>query len=271
LLLAFLAPAASCWAQDGRAAAAELAAANGWQRHEIQAGRFLLTTYSHIDAPGDPWLVVYLEGDGFPWKTRTELSDDPTPRNPHTLELAVLDPAPNKVYIARPCQYLDADELARCPSEFWSFSRYAPQVVEAMNAAITQYATGTGARHLRLVGYSGGGQIAALVASDRDDVAELVTVAANLDHKAWTGVHNITPLDGSLNAADVAAAIEDIPQVHFVGAEDTNVTAAVVEAYVARMDDPSNTLLVVVDGMSHNCCWPEVWTDLLQTYVLGTN
>ena len=129
-VLAFGTPA---WAQDGRDVAAMLAEEHGWRHHEIQAGDFLLTAYSRIDAPTDRSLVIYIEGDGYPWKTRTELSDDPTPRKARTLELAVQDPAPNKVYIARPCQYLDPDDLADCPSDYWSFQRYAPEVVDAIN------------------------------------------------------------------------------------------------------------------------------------------
>jgi hypothetical protein len=266
---AFATPAFAANAADGRETAAKLAAANGWQYHEMMAGDFLLTTYSRIDEPSLPSLVVYIEGDGYPWKTRTELSDDPTPRHPITLQLAVLDPAPNKVYIGRPCQYLDPQQLAACPSDWWSFKRYAPEVVDAIDMAITRFVGGTGARHLRLVGYSGGGLLAALITARRGDVEELVTVAANLDQRAWTELHDVTPLDGSLNAADVALEIEHVPQVHFVGADDDNVTLAVVDAYVGRMDDASSTEVVVVDGMAHNCCWPKAWPELLATYVLG--
>jgi hypothetical protein len=269
IVLAVLAPALSAVAEDGRQAAAMLAEENGWQLYAMTANGFLLTTYSRIADPGDPALVVYIEGDGFPWKSRTELSDDPTPRTPRTLQLAILDPAPNKVYIARPCQYLSAEELARCPSDLWSFKRYAPEVIDAIDLVVTRFVGGTGAKHIRLVGYSGGGLVAALIAARRDDVDELVTVAANLDHRAWTELHGVSPLDGSLNAADVATSVEHIPQVHMVGAQDDNVTRGVVDAYVARMDDPSMTEVVVVDGMSHNCCWTDVWPELLETYVLG--
>jgi hypothetical protein len=71
------------------------------------------------------------------------------------------------------------------------------------------------------------------------------------------------------NAADIAAAIQDIPQVHFVGAADDNVPLPVVEAYVAHMDDASSTRIVVVEGMSHNCCWADAWPDLLATRATG--
>ncbi len=259
------------WAQDGRDVAASLAEENGWRHHQIQADKFLLTAYSRIDEPANRSLVIYIEGDGYPWKTRTELSDDPTPREARALELAVQDPAPNKVYIARPCQYLDPDDLAACPSDYWSFQRYAPEVVAAINRAITQFVGGTGARHVRLVGYSGGGLIAALITERRGDVEELVTVSANLDHKAWTDLHDISPLEGSLNAADVAVLIQDVPQVHFVGADDDNVTPAVAQSYLARMTDPSNTEIVVVEGMSHNCCWTDVWPLLLNNHLTGVD
>ena len=110
-----------------------------------------------------------------------------------------------------------------------------------------------------------------MIAERRDDVEELVTVAANLDHKAWTGLHDISPLEGSLNAADVAALIQNVPQVHFVGADDDNVTPAIAQSYLARMTDPSNTKIVVVEGMSHNCCWTEIWRDLLHNHRIGEN
>ncbi|GAB2181920.1 hypothetical protein DLREEDagrD3_21430 [Denitratisoma sp. agr-D3] len=49
-----------------------------------------------------------------------------------------------------------------------------------------------GARRLTLVGYSGGA--AALLAARCSDVVRLVTIAGNLDHRAWTRYHHITTL-----------------------------------------------------------------------------
>jgi hypothetical protein len=44
--------------------------------------------------------------------------------------------------------------------------------------------------------------VASLVAARRHDVVRLVTVAGNLDHLAWTTLHGVSPLTGSLNPAD---------------------------------------------------------------------
>ena len=64
--------------------------------------------------PGAALLSVYIEGDGLPWATRTELSDDPSPRSARVLKLAVQDNAMNAAYLARPCQYLPTEVLVVC-------------------------------------------------------------------------------------------------------------------------------------------------------------
>jgi esterase/lipase len=49
-----------------------------------------------------------------------------------------------------------------------------------MDAAVTALKRASGASRLRLVGYSGGGVMAMLLAARRDDVAQVVTIAAPL-------------------------------------------------------------------------------------------
>lgn len=253
------------WLAPARA----LAERNGWEEGRIDAGLFQLTAFRRLEGEEDGLLVVYIEGDGYAWKSANELSSDPTPRQPRVLELAVQDPAGNVVYLARPCQYLPDNEIGRCPPVLWSVSRYTEEVIEALDIAIDSLKREADAERVRLVGVSGGGTLAALVAARRDDVVGLVTVAANLDHELWTGRHGLTPLIDSRNAADVAAFIEDIPQVHFVGARDDNVTRAEVDAYVARMEDGSSTQVVVVPAFDHTCCWARDWPRLLEQHPVG--
>ncbi len=263
-----IAPDSAIADEDGRVAATRLAETNGWKYHRVQAGDFLLTAYSRITDPADQTLAIYIGGDGAAWPSPTQPPVDPTPRVPRTFELAVRDPSPNSVYIARPCQFLDAESLAQCSPDYWFMARYAPEVVASMDLMVDYFVRTTRSEQVRLFGYSGGGVIAALVAANRDDVAEIVTVAANLDHEAWTTFHGISRLRDSLNAASVAAELAAVPQVHFVGADDTNVPVVVAEAYLARMPDDALTEIVVVDGMAHNCCWVDVWPDLLAAYGL---
>ena len=114
-----------------------------------------------------------------------------------------------------------------------------------------------------LVGYSGGGAIAALIAARRPNVAWLVTVAANLDHKYWTNLHNLTPLSGSLNPADYAARLQSLPQLHLVGGKDTIVPPQVSQSYVNKFTDTSHIKVRRMTGFDHECCWVKVWPQLL--------
>ena len=206
-------------------------------------------------------LVIYIEGDGRVARTRTRLSQDPTPRNPVGLKLALADPSPSVLYIARPCQYLDEEQLATCAPRYWSLSRYAEEVVAATEQVISralEMADRPGMR-IGLVGYSGGGAVAALVAARRGDVSWLVTVAGNLDHEKWTEIHELTPLLDSLNPPDYAPALQEIPQLHLVGEEDTNIPLGVAESYLDAFSDLDKIKVEVVPDTDHHCCWETTW------------
>ena len=69
-----------------------------------KAGQFIVHGRERYDKPGND-LNIYLEGDGLAWVSRREPSRDPTPDNPIGLRLAAIDPAPNVIWLARPCQY----------------------------------------------------------------------------------------------------------------------------------------------------------------------
>ncbi len=116
---------------------------------------------------------------------------------------------------------------------------------------------------IALFGYSGGGAIAALVAARRDDVGSLVTVAGNLDHVAWTSLHKVSPLHGSLNPAAAATSLRNLPQVHFVGGDDAIVPPSIAESYRARIPESERVAIEVIAGYGHRCCWENDWPDLL--------
>lgn len=206
-------------------------------------------------------LIIYIEGDGFAWKNRHTLSEDPTPKNPIALRLAVQDQAPKVLYLGRACQYTDGVS-SDCHPRYWSSHRYSPEVVNAMNDAVNQAKRMARADSVNLVGFSGGGVVAALLAVRRRDVTKLITIAANLDHATWTSHHNVTPLDGSLNPADFAVQLQSVPQIHFIGGKDDIVPESVVRAYQSRMADPSLTEIRVIPEYDHHCCWVGIWPRL---------
>ncbi|MEI6987550.1 MAG: alpha/beta hydrolase [Rhodospirillaceae bacterium] len=245
---------------DRRSAASVLAAGAGFQPVRFDGGEFVLAGY--IRGGGAPVLTAYIEGDGLAWVSRYVLSDDPTPGHPVGLELAVADPSPSVLYLGRPCQYVMPPDDRGCSPKYWSSHRFAPEVIVAVNRAIDQAKVRTGAVRVVLVGYSGGGDVAVLAAAARSDVAALATVAAPIDHGAWTRMHNVSPLTGSLNPVDAAAGLAAMPQLHFVGGDDDIVPPAIIKDFLAHQGPAGINRLMVVPGVGHHCCWAERWPQL---------
>lgn len=233
----------------------------GFNKEYIEAGNFELLTYRKVTRPGKT-VRIYIEGDGNAWATKRRLSDDPTPRHPVALFLAAEDPSDNVVYIARPGQF-PKSASAHCDPTYWSARRSSPEVVDAFCKAIDKIKIASGASSVELVGYSGGGAIAVLVAARRNDITTIRTVAGNLDHKALCGYHHVSDLEGSLNPIDHAAEVKDIPQRHFVGSKDTVVTEFIARSFVEREGDKNYDRVTMVEGATHTKGWQERWKKLL--------
>ena len=247
---------------DRAATADHIGRAAGLSLRLIDAGAFRLLSYQRI-GPGQD-LVVYIEGDGLAWINRAQLSEDPTPTDPVALRLAAEDNAATVLYLARPCQFATLTETRGCDAKYWSAARYGSDVVDAINRAISEVAAGAGKSRLELVGYSGGGVIATLLAARRDDVVRVISVAANLDVAFWTDYHKASPLFQSLNPADFADRLARTPQVIFVGGRDDIVPAAVVEHYAQEFPPAASIKIVSLADDAHDCCWAEKWPELLR-------
>lgn len=259
LLAAF--PAGGC--ADRHAIPAAIAAEAGWQPQHFATGGFKLVGFLRPGPAEQQGLAVYIEGDGVAFITPQQISSDPTPEDPTALRLALQHPPGPALYLARPCQYAPGDLAAICDLRLWTTHRYAPEIVAALDGAIDAVKRRTGAATVALFGYSGGGTVAALIATRRNDVSRLVTVAANLDHAIWTSRKELSPLSGSLNPADMASWLAAIPQYHFAGAKDAVVPPFVARAYADRFPADRRPTVRVVEGFDHHCCWVESWSRLL--------
>jgi len=260
LMAGFLSACGSIPTPTERHAHAEaLAAAQGWQAEVVSAGQFDLVAYVPKHTRQDPLLTVYIEGDGFAWINGATPSNDPTPRNPLALRLAVAQPVGNAAYLARPCQFVLAPA---CRQPYWTESRFAPEVIASMNEGINQLKLRFGAKRLTLVGYSGGAAVAALLTARRQDVERLVTVAGNLDHAAWTTHHRVAPLSGSLNASDDREQLAAVLQTHFVGERDKVIPPSLASMWAEELRGRDNRNLRVQPGFDHTCCWAESWREL---------
>jgi hypothetical protein len=199
---------------------------------------------------------VYLEGDGTPYVRGRYEAVDPTPRDPLALRLMAMDSGP-ALLVGRPCYHgfhLDAP----CRAALWTGERYSDSVVASMAAVISRI--NRDGRQVVLIGYSGGGTMAMLLAERVAGVEAVVTIAANLDVDAWTGLHGYDPLKGSMNPAKRPPLPRSIRQLHIAGAGDTVVPPTLVRDVAARQPDAEFRVLADQD---HGCCWTQVWRALL--------
>lgn len=201
-------------------------------------------------------LLVFLEGDGRPWgESGRAPSTDPTTRNPIALQLLARAQAPG-IYVSRPCYQQIADP--GCSSDVWTGGRYSRAVVESVAAAIDSVARERGAHGLVLIGYSGGGTLAVLVAERMKNVAGVLTIVANLDIDAWTQLHGYLPLSTSLNPAASELA-HPWPEVHLSGGQDAVVPTATTAAYFKKYPAAKQWIFA---EYGHVCCWVDEWPQL---------
>jgi hypothetical protein len=251
-----------CATLDPDTHADALAKPAGLKREQIAAGDFILTTFSRI-ASADKPLVIYIEGDGLAWISRSEPSLDPTPREATGLALAAADPAANVVYLARPCQFTPMAMNPRCGVPYWTGKRFAPDVVASLDEAIARFAARAPGQRINLVGFSGGGALAILIAARRTDIASIRTVAGNLDDEFVNQIHHVSPMPESDNPIDFAARVAAIPQIHFSGVNDTVVPPEVAQRFVDATGKQC-AQLHTVDGIRHDGDWSRLWPALLR-------
>jgi len=229
--------------------------------------------YSRILLKGDPFrhilfvkksenfsgqLHVYIEGDGTPWINRRWIARDPTSRNPLMLHLMALD-SHFSIYLGRPC-YMGLEKTPPCRPAYWTSARYSEQVVNSMATALKKYIAGFSNIQITLMGHSGGGSLAMLLAQRIPQTVAVVTLAANMDIDVWANYHGYSPLMESLNPANQPPLLPHIQQWHFAGKDDVNIPLSSIKSEVARQPNAS---LRIQEGQGHRCCWEEVWPGIL--------
>ncbi len=233
------------------------AAAAGYQRLVLVGGDFHHVAYRKGGSSTDRRLHVYLEGDGRPWIGEQLVAADPHPRRALAFELMQLDPAPS-LYLGRPC-YNRWRQTDDCDPLLWTLARYSPRVVAAMEQALLSLLAEPPVEQIVLVGYSGGGVLAMLLAERLPKVRAVVTLAANLDLVAWADLHHYTPLLGSLDPSRRPPLPASIRQLHLLGEDDERIPPDASR----RLAELSAAELVIYPGFDHSCCWSEIWPDVL--------
>jgi pimeloyl-ACP methyl ester carboxylesterase len=232
----------------------------GLVREEVAGAGFTHAVYRALGIARGNRLHVYLEGDGTPWIDGRHAAVDPTPRSPVALRLMTRDPEA-ALLLGRPCyngHYADAG----CGPALWTDARYSEAVVDSMARAL-EAVRPPGAR-LTLIGHSGGGTLAMLLAERVAGVDAVVTIAGNLDLAAWARRHGYEPLSASLDPSARAPLPPHIRQIHFAGERDREVPPQLVASAARRQPGARFELR---PGFDHACCWLRDWPGLLASTV----
>ena len=238
-----------------------------------RGGPFLLTGWQKPNAHNNKvfnTLRVYIEGDGRARITRYIVSTDPTPFRAVGLEMAAADPAPNVVYLARPCQFTNSPYNTACEDrKWWTTHRYDDTTLEAYMEILDRWQkqdpdTQTS---YELVGFSGGGAIAMQLASLRDDIKNVRTVAGNINPHATNLYHRVDPMHETYDPWRAPNVLAKIPQIHFVGGQDdvipSRLTNQVLAKYHKTRTGMRCTRVKVLATASHLEGWGANWRSLV--------
>ncbi|HEU4600375.1 MAG TPA: hypothetical protein VFS24_00335 [Steroidobacteraceae bacterium] len=236
-----------------------LAAQAHLNRSVLRVGSFNTVIYEQHTSTDDAGpFVIFLDGDGVPWTGGITPNPDPTTRDPLALKLLTKSPV-NGAYVARPCYQEIKSE--GCTPNLWTAGRYSQSVVQAMKSAIEQIVTRRHPTHLAVVGYSGGGALAVLLAERIPEIDTVITFGANLDTDAWTTYHGYLPLETSLNPAR-SERVHSFRELHLIGLLDNVVPPQTREAYFKRFSNAKN---LVLKTYTHTCCWLQDWNEVSRT------
>ena len=232
----------------------QLAVHLGLKPVELSGTRFVHHSYVKLH-PRETQLVVFIEGDGSPWVENGRLeAADPTPRNPLALRLAARTPG-SVLYLGRPCYYGHAND-AGCSVKIWTSERYSDAVVTSLVAVLSEFIREHGVSSVVMVGHSGGGTLAVLMAARLPAVTAVLTIAGNLDVHAWTRLHRYLPLDESLNPADLPRLPAHVTERHLTEAHDERVPAVAAKRYLDRLRPDA---VISFPEFDHVCCWERDW------------
>ncbi|MGI9326154.1 MAG: hypothetical protein ACR2PZ_13100 [Pseudomonadales bacterium] len=199
-------------------------------------------------SPSKPLLIVLIDGDGRAFIDRETVASDPTaPRSELLKALSAMPSRSTLLFLGRPCYHQTAD--AQCHPRYWTTHRYSEAVVSSMAAALGKARTSE--LNLLLVGYSGGGVLATLLAERlADDTAGLITVAAPLGTDQWANHHGYSQLVGSLRPNLEQVRLSSDCQRHLYGQRDLEVPLELARRWMS----PYSQALVETDA-NHRCCW----------------
>ena len=223
------------------------------EEHQTEHFRHLFVQkgLDRLDTP----IIVFIDGDGRPWESRYRVAFDPTPDASLMLHWFEQSELPS-IYLGRPC-YFGLDDDA-CSAYWYTHGRYGEQVVESMVQVLDSLVN---ERPIILVGHSGGGTLAVLMAESLPNVIGVISVAGNLQVQNWAQHHQFSELLGSLDPEVIVPKNRQIPERHFYSEQDQQVRSEWILSY---SESRPNAEAVLLDVPGHNIGWKGYWNRINQ-------
>jgi hypothetical protein len=225
---------------------------------EVSAAFFKHKNAFYSSGKNEPSLKVFIEGDGRPWVGGNSIRLDPTPQRLLMMEL-LLNTSGDRLYLGRPCYFQTNDE--RCHYQYWTSHRFSPEVINSMADIIEQKMLEGAYKNLLIIGHSGGGTIATLLACKPSITPSLITLAANLDIQRWAEIHAWSALTGSQNPAHLPSSCKNSNAYHFYGNADKNVPASSANNFFITGESQR----IIIEGADHQN-WPLFWDEIKATF-----
>lgn len=173
-------------------------------------------------------LWVFIEGDGTPWHLGRWPAKKPYVQTPvaHPLWLYTQAPA---LYLKRPCYFNTPKNPMSAPKKlpkgctpnWWTSDIYSSLVVSQLNNELHKQLTKLRYKNYLLIGHSGGGTLAMLMAKQaRHKPRLIVTLAGNLNPAQFNKRHNL-PTNTNTNTNMLIMPPVKIRQWHYAGEKDT--------------------------------------------------
>lgn len=212
---------------------------NGFIKKNIEAKQLNFVVWEKENIAQNETLRFYIEGNGTP-----------NPNKAIALELAKEDQTNNIIVLTRPCQYI---ENKICQNKnIWTTERYHPEILTEMKELTNFFIKKYKAKNVEFVAYDDAAPIAFNLAQRLGGAKKIVTIAGVLDINSYAKQNNLPKFKNTKEIQYNQHIIERIPQIHYIGSDDTVVTRSMTEKFVSKFNNPKNITIKVVHGFDHD-------------------
>lgn len=212
---------------------------DGFEQKIVEAENINFVVWEKENIKPKETLRFYIEGNGAPH-----------PKKAIALSLAKDDDFNNIIVLTRPCQYIDNDI---CKNEsIWTNNRYHPEILKEMQEMTAYYIKKYQAKDIEFVAYGDAAPIAFNLAHAFGRTKQIVTIAGVLDINSYAKQNKLPAFENANDVMPNKHIIASIPQTHYVGSKDKNVTRSMTEKFISKLNNPKNVTLKVVHGFDHD-------------------